>query len=46
MKCEEKIRFDNHDKHVAKRIAKRWRQRIYRCPNCDYWHLTKQPFRP
>jgi rubrerythrin len=46
MHCDGKI------KHPSKRAAKQFRrqrprtakQRIYRCPECGYWHLTNKRY--
>jgi rubrerythrin len=30
---------------ALQRLAARGVKRIYRCPRCQFWHLTSQPWR-
>lgn len=39
--CKRKRRF-REQKH-ARRTARKRNMRIYECPICDNWHLTKRP---
>ena len=38
--CSRKIRHSS--KRRAKELARKWGQRVYKCPYCDGWHLASR----